>query len=95
VKWCAEAVRAAEDAAKEADARLLRTQAAQSEAAAAVARLERKAALLTKERDGLKSILASYDEEEGGAGALAPSPAGSAADAHPHNSYALLILWPL
>ncbi|KAK9907279.1 hypothetical protein WJX75_000576 [Coccomyxa subellipsoidea] len=64
-----EAVRAAEDAAKEADARLLRTQAAQSEAAAAVARLERKAALLTKERDGLKSILASYDEEEGGAGA--------------------------
>ncbi|EIE27827.1 hypothetical protein COCSUDRAFT_83447 [Coccomyxa subellipsoidea C-169] len=63
-----EAVRAAEDAAKEADARLLRTQAAQSEAAGAVARLERKAALLAKERDGLKSILASYDEEEGSAG---------------------------
>ncbi|CAL8462910.1 g2444 [Coccomyxa elongata] len=63
-----EALRAAEDAAKEADARLMRTQAAQSEAAGALARTERKVALLTKERDGLKSILASYDEEDGAAG---------------------------
>lgn len=63
-------MRAAEDAAKEADARLMRTQAAQSEAAGALARTERKVALLTKERDGLKSILASYDEEEGSAGRL-------------------------
>ena len=63
-------MRAAEDVAKEADARLLRTQAAQSEAAVALARTERKVALLAKERDGLKSILASYDEEEGDAGAI-------------------------
>lgn len=65
----AEAVSAAQDATREAEARLARTQAAQSEAAAAVARLERKVALLSKERDGLKSILASYDEEEAGLGA--------------------------
>ncbi len=48
----------------------MRTQAAQSEAAGALARTERKVALLTKERDGLKSILASYDEEDGVAGAV-------------------------
>lgn len=42
---------------------------AEAEAASTAARLERKVALLTKERDGLKSVLASYDEEEGaGAG---------------------------
>ena len=33
------------------------------ELAASLARVERKAALLSKEREGLKAILASYDEE--------------------------------
>ena len=38
---------------------------ARSELAASVARLERKVALLTRERDGLKQIIQSYDEEDG------------------------------
>jgi hypothetical protein len=48
---------------REAAADLLRASARADEAAAGLARAERKIALLVKERDGLKGILASYDDE--------------------------------
>lgn len=60
-----------------------------SEHQAQLARVERRLALLTKERDGLKLILASYDQEEArivslgraaaaaGGDAAAPSPFGA------------------
>ena len=41
-----------------------RLEAAEAELSGVIARLERKVALLTKERNGLKEILASYDAEE-------------------------------
>ena len=59
----------AQDGIRKAEAAAEAAKAAEAEAATAAARLERKVALLTKERDGLKSILASYDEDDGpGAG---------------------------
>lgn len=55
---------AAADAARaEAEQATAAAQAASEQAAAALSRAERKLVLLTKERDGLKGILASYDEE--------------------------------
>lgn len=54
---------AADAARLEAEAAALRAQQAAEEAAASLSRAERKLALLGKERDGLKSILSSYDEE--------------------------------
>ncbi|KAL4423583.1 hypothetical protein ABPG77_004623 [Micractinium sp. CCAP 211/92] len=55
---------AAADAARaEAEQAAAAAQAAADQAAAALSRAERKLVLLTKERDGLKGILASYDEE--------------------------------
>ncbi|KAL4431158.1 hypothetical protein ABPG75_006414 [Micractinium tetrahymenae] len=55
---------AAADAARaEADQAAAAAQAAAEQAAAALSRAERKLVLLTKERDGLQGILASYDEE--------------------------------
>lgn len=55
---------AAADAARaEAEQAAAAAHAASEQVAAALSRAERKLVLLTKERDGLKSILASYDEE--------------------------------
>lgn len=55
---------AAADAARvEAQQAAAAAQAAAEEAAAALSRAERKLVLLGKDRDGLKGILASYDEE--------------------------------
>jgi hypothetical protein len=46
-----------------AEARAAAERAAGGEAAAAAARAERRAGLLARERDGLRKVLASYDEE--------------------------------
>ena len=54
----------AQAAARQAAAAQSRLEAAEAEASGAVARLERKVALLTKERNVLKEIVASYDAEE-------------------------------
>ena len=54
----------AQAAAAQAAAAQSRLEAAEAEASGAVARLERKVALLTKERNVLKEIVASYDAEE-------------------------------
>ena len=56
-------VEAAAAAQREAEADAAAARAAAEEAAAGLSRAERKLALLGKERDGLKAILASYDEE--------------------------------
>lgn len=56
-------VEAAAEAQREAEADAAAARAAAEEAAAGLSRAERKLALLGKERDGLKAILASYDEE--------------------------------
>lgn len=66
--FLAERLRAAEEAERAALADAATARAAHGEAAGNAARLERKAALLSRERDGLKAILASYDEEEAGLG---------------------------
>jgi hypothetical protein len=58
------ALRTAEGAARAAQAAADAASTAEAQAATSAARLERKVALLAKERDGLKSILASYDEED-------------------------------
>ena len=55
---------AAQAAARQAAAALSQAEAAEAEASGTVARLERKVALLTKERNVLKEIVASYDAEE-------------------------------
>ena len=47
----------------EAEAATTAAQAAAGDAASALSRAEHKLVLLSKERDGLKGILASYDEE--------------------------------
>ena len=57
-------LQAAQAAARAAAAVQSRLEAAEAEASGVLARLERKVALLTKERDGLKEIVASYDAEE-------------------------------
>lgn len=58
------AAAAGADAARaEAEQAAAAAQAAADESAAALSRAERKLVLLGKERDGLKGILASYDEE--------------------------------
>ena len=56
-------VEAAAAAQREAEADAAAARAAAEESAAGLSRAERKLALLGKERDGLKAILASYDEE--------------------------------
>jgi hypothetical protein len=65
-----------------AEARAAAERAAGGEAAAAAARAERRAALLARERDGLRQVLASYDEEAApraspGAPALLAGPGAS------------------
>lgn len=67
------ALAAARDAKTRADAATARAEAIEINAA----RLERKTQLLTQERDSLKSVLASYDEEylskEDGSGEISPA----------------------
>jgi mitotic spindle assembly checkpoint protein MAD1 len=64
---------AAREATTRADAATTRAEAIEID----VARLERKTQLLTQERDSLKSVLASYDEEylskEDGSGEISPA----------------------
>ena len=57
-------LQAAQAAARAAAAAQSQLEAAEAEASGVIARLERKVALLTKERDVLKEIVASYDAEE-------------------------------
>lgn len=57
-------LQAAQAAARQAAAAQSRLEATEAEASGAVARLERKVALLTKERNVLKEIVVSYDAEE-------------------------------
>ena len=57
-------LKAAETDARQASARQGMLEAAEAELSGAVARLERKVALLTKERTMLKEIVDSYDAEE-------------------------------
>ena len=57
-------LQAAEARQQEHDAAIIAAHAAQQEADAAAARLERQLAVLGKERDGLKRILASYQQED-------------------------------
>lgn len=57
-------LRAAEKRQHEHEAGLAAAQGSQSEAAAIAARLERQLAILGKERDGLKRILASYQQDD-------------------------------
>jgi hypothetical protein len=57
-------LQAAEARQQEHDAAVAAAQAAREEADAAAARLERQLAVLGKERDGLKRILASYQQED-------------------------------
>lgn len=57
------AASAAEEARASAESRHREAAARAEELAATLARAERKAGLLAKEREGLKAILASYDEE--------------------------------
>ncbi len=57
-------MQAAQTAARQAGAAQSRLEAAEAETSGAVARLERKVVLLTKERNVLKEIVASYDAEE-------------------------------
>lgn len=57
-------LQAAQAAARQAAGALSHVEAAEAEASGVVARLERKVALLTKERNVLKEIVASYDAEE-------------------------------
>ncbi|KAK9820056.1 hypothetical protein WJX72_005559 [[Myrmecia] bisecta] len=61
---------------QEGEAALKASQDACAELAATAARLERKVTLLTRERDGLKKIIESYDEEDGSELA-AHAPAGT------------------
>lgn len=67
------ALAAARDATTRAEAATARAEAIEVN----VARLERKTQLLTQERDSLKSVLASYDEEylskEDGSGEISPA----------------------
>ncbi|KAL4534140.1 hypothetical protein Ndes2437B_g03434 [Nannochloris sp. 'desiccata'] len=67
------ALAAARDATTRADAATARAEAIEID----VARLERKTQLLTQERNSLKSVLASYDEEylskEDGSGEISPA----------------------
>ena len=49
---------------QEQEAAQAAAEAVQSEAGAAAARLERQLAVLGKERDGLKRILASYQQDD-------------------------------
>eukprot|EP00897_Mesotaenium_endlicherianum_P003406 jgi/Mesen1/3093/ME000184S02158 len=58
------ALERAQLAAQEALARVAASKAEVAEVALNLQRSERKVSLLTKERDGLKAILASYDDEE-------------------------------
>jgi hypothetical protein len=68
-------LRTAQESLREADAAAQAARAAEADAATTAARLERKVGLLTKERDGLKRILASYDEDEAaGSGPWPPLP---------------------
>ena len=57
-------LKAAEADARQASARQGMLEAAEAELSGTVARLERKIALLTKERTMLKEIVDSYDAEE-------------------------------
>ena len=57
-------LQAAEARQQEHDAAVAAAHAAREEADAAAARLERQLAVLGKERDGLKRILASYQQED-------------------------------
>lgn len=57
-------LQAAEARQQEHDAAIAAAHAAREEAAAAAARLDRQLAVLGKERDGLKRILATYQQED-------------------------------
>lgn len=57
-------LRAALDRRAEIEAAYQKIQASQTETLASLARFERRAELLEKERDGLKRVLASFTEEE-------------------------------
>lgn len=60
-------MRTAEQRQGEHEAALAAAHAAREEACATTARLERQLALLGKERDGLKRILASYQQDDASA----------------------------